>query len=297
MTHEAAELAVRDLAVTFRRTESWERVARIEALRGLSLSVYRGEIIAVVGSSGSGKSVLSHALLGILPNNAEVTGSILYRGEELTRQRLAELRGRHIALVPQSVTFLDPLLRVKHAVRWAARRGGLGKAEASVAQQEAFTRMSLTSETAELFPFQLSGGMARRVLLAMATVGRANVLIADEPTPGLHPEAVHESMSHFRRLADEGRAILIISHDIKACLPVANRIAVFLEGRVIEIAEASAFSGSGEALAHPYSRALWNALPDNSFTATPDEYSAGIVSDELANELLKPHKHSALMDG
>lgn len=297
MTHQATELAVRDLAVTFRRTEPWERATRIEALRGLSLSVCRGEGIAVVGSSGSGKSVLSHALLGILPNNAEVTGSILYRGEELTRQRLTELRGRHIALVPQSVTFLDPLLRVKHAVRWAARRSGLGKAEASVAQQEAFARMSLTSETAELFPFQLSGGMTRRVLLAMATVGRTNVLIADEPTPGLHPEAVQESMNHFRRLADEGRAILIISHDIKACLPIANRIAVFLDGKVIEIAKASAFSGNGEALTHAYSRALWNALPDNGFTATLDQYSDGMVSHELANELLKPHQHSASMDG
>lgn len=286
-------IAVRNLSVTFCRTERWGHVTRIQALRGLSLAVHRGEVLAVVGDSGGGKSVLAHALLGILPSNAEIEGDILYDGESLTSPHLARLRGRQIALIPQSVAFLDPLVRVKHAVRWAARRSGLGKAAATMTQQEAFLRMGLSEEAANSFPFQLSGGMIRRVLLAMATVGNASVLVADEPTPGLHPEAVSDSMRLLRELADEGRAVLIISHDVTACLGIADRVAVFLDGAVVESAAASAFTASGTGLKHPYSLALWDALPDNGFSTPADSSLHGVSSSELAIGSAYSHKPRA----
>lgn len=279
-------LAVQDLSVTFRRVELGGPVARIPVLRHVSLDVEQGEILAVVGSSGAGKSILAHAILGVLPGNAEITGQIAYRGQTLTAERLAAIRGRQIALVPQSIGFLDPLQKAKHAVRLAARRAGLGKEEARAAQEDAFGRLGLSPEAGERYPFELSGGMARRVLLAMATVGDPALLVADEPTPGLHEEAVKESLLRMRRLADTGKSILLISHDVVACLAVANRVAVFLDGEVVEIADAAAFSRSGEALGHPYSRTLWNALPQNAFVLTPAKshgHGRGPVENRVVN--------------
>jgi peptide/nickel transport system ATP-binding protein len=275
MMGTTAMLEVRDLSVVFQRIETWGRSRRIEALRGLSLELHPGEIVAVVGSSGAGKSVLAHAILGILPSNVEIEGEILYRGEVLTKRRLEQLRGREIALLPQSITFLDPLVKAKHAVRWAARMSGLGRAEARAAQRRAFLRLGLPEEIGDRFPSELSGGMVRRVLLAMATVGNASLLVADEPTPGLHPEAVQESLRRLRLVADQGSAVLLISHDIAACLAVADRVAVFLDGAVVEVARAAAFSGRGEQLRHRYSRALWNALPQNLFLETPSAGGLG----------------------
>jgi len=263
-------LATQNLSVAFRRVGRSGRVDRIPALKDVSLSMRRGEVLAVIGSSGAGKSVLAHAILGILPTNAEIEGQILYQGEVLTQARLKQLRGREIALVPQSVSFLDPLVKAKHAVRWAARLRGLSTPEARVAQQNACFAVGLSEEAGERFPFQLSGGMLRRVFLAIATVGNPTMLVVDEPTPGLHPEAVAESLQRLRALADAGKAVLLISHDIAASLTVASRVAVFLDGTVVEVARAEAFQGQGERLQHPYSRMLWNALPQNAFTGTPD---------------------------
>jgi peptide/nickel transport system ATP-binding protein len=267
-------LSVEELSVTFRRIEPRRHVAHIPALRRASLDIGRGEILAVVGSSGAGKSILAHAVLGILPSNAEVEGSILFRGEALTPARLTQARGREIALVPQSVSFLDPLLKAKHAVRLAARRAGLGKDVARAAQEEAFERLGLSKEAGERPPFELSGGMARRILFAMATVGNPSLLVADEPTPGLHEQAVRESLSHLRKLADQGKAVLLISHDIVACLAVADRVAVFLDGEIVEVSPAASFSKDGAALRHPYSQTLWNALPQNTFEPRPSPPAA-----------------------
>lgn len=264
-------LSVQDLSVTFRRVEPGGQVSRMTVLRRVSLDIGQGDVVAVVGSSGAGKSILAHAILGVLPGNAEIGGRILFRGEELTGERLPKVRGREIALVPQSISFLDPLVKAKHAVQLAAQRAGLEKKQARTAQEDAFARLGLSPDAGDRYPFELSGGMARRVLLAMATVGDPSLLVADEPTPGLHEEAVKESLSHLRRLADTGKCVLLISHDIVSCLAVANRVAVFLDGGVVEIAAAAEFSRGGTDLRHPYSQALWNALPQNAFAPDSDK--------------------------
>ncbi|WP_426377532.1 oligopeptide/dipeptide ABC transporter ATP-binding protein [Desulforudis sp. 1031] len=257
-------LAIENLSVSFLRYVSgWQR-RKLTVIDDLCVAVYPGEILAVVGASGAGKSLLAHALLGILPRNALVTGIIRFAGEDLTPVRQAQLRGREIALVPQSVNFLNPLMRVGAQVRAAVRDG-----DAPGAQRRVFARYRLPHESERLYPFQLSGGMARRVLVAAATVSGARLVIADEPTPGLDAEAARETLSHLRELADEGRSVLLITHDITAALPVADRIAVFYGGTVLEVAPAQDFTGTGESLRHPYSKALWQALPQNGFAVVP----------------------------
>lgn len=261
-------LEVRHLSIHFHRyTQGLYRMI-LTPVVDLDLKVDSGEVVAVVGSSGSGKSLLVHAVLGILPANAQVEGEIRFKGELLTPERQAVVRGRQIALIPQSVSFLDPLMRVGAQVRRAAQLGGKNQ-HSALAQRAVFQRYQLPPEVEGWYPFQLSGGMARRTLVSMAVVGEAELILADEPTPGLHPEGVQETLNHLRQLADEGRGVVLITHDIQAALQVADWIAVFYAGTTVEIAPVSAFSGKGEGLLHPYTQALWRSLPQNEFIPLP----------------------------
>ena len=253
-------LEVSNLSISFVQYQKGLKQKNLQVISDLTIRVAKGEILAIVGSSGSGKSLLAHAILGILPNNAVVSGTILYNSKELTPERQKKLRGNEIALIPQSVNFLDPLMKVGAQVRYSVRDG-----ESTQKQRKIFDRYALDSEVESLFPFQLSGGMARRVLVASAVVGGAKLVIADEPTPGLHPEVAAETLRHLRELADEGCAVMLITHDIGTALRVADNLAVFYAGTTIEIAPVRDFSGKGDALRHPYTRALWNALPQNDF--------------------------------
>lgn len=257
-------LDIQELSVRFSRYDRSLRQVHTNAIHNLRLSLKAGEIMAVVGSSGSGKSLLAHAILGILPGNAEVSGSIRFKGETLTPQRQRRLRGKEIALIPQSVQYLDPLMRVGEQVRQSARQGNPDEL-----QKQAFRKYQLADYVAKWFPFQLSGGMARKVLVSTATVSGARLVIADEPTPGFDAPAMAETLGRFRQLADEGCAVMLITHDIEAALSAADRIAVLYAGTVLEVAHHSDFTGEGERLRHPYTKALWNALPSRQFAALP----------------------------
>lgn len=257
-------LSVSELSVSFIQYVRGLKQQLLEVINGLSIELYPGEIVAVVGSSGSGKSLLAHAILGILPGNALVSGEMRFGGEELTGKRQSVLRGTEIAFVPQSVNFLDPLMKVGAQVKAVVKEGS--KREI---QQKIFKRYHLGKSAEKLYPFQLSGGMARRILVAGALVGNARLVIADEPTPGLHPAVVKETLNHLRELSDEGRAVMLITHDIKAALEYADRIAVFYAGTTLETAAVADFSGDGSGLRHPYSKALWRALPQNDFVSLP----------------------------
>ena len=251
----------RGLSISFFQYDRGLRRRRITPIIGLDLALKRGEVLAVIGSSGSGKSLLAHAVLGILPSNAEVGGELFFEGIPLGPEEQAELRGRRISLVPQSINFLDPLMRVGSQVLPPGRPDE----EARDRVKSIFKRYHLEADDARLFPFQLSGGMARRVLVATAVISGADLVIADEPTPGLHPAVVRETLSHLRELADEGKGVLLITHDLEEGLSIADRVGVFYAGTTVEIAPASAFTGEGEGLRHPYTRALWQALPRNGF--------------------------------
>jgi peptide/nickel transport system ATP-binding protein len=257
-------LSVRNLSIEFSRYgKGWQR-RTLHPVRDLSLTIESGEILAVVGSSGSGKSLLAHAILGLLPGNARSSGEILFDGEPVTPRTVARLRGKRIALIPQSVAYLNPLSRVGSQVYRASRLSGQCCRDAARRTDHAFDRYRLESRVKSMYPFQVSGGMARRVLTATATAGDAELLIADEPTTGLDPTVARQSLTHLRELADAGKGVMLITHDIDAAVTIADRVAVIYAGTTVELTPALAFT-SGGGLLHPYTRALWNALPQQDF--------------------------------
>ncbi len=232
----------------------------IQPISDISIDIDQGEILAVLGASGAGKSLLAHAILGILPGNARCGGEIFYRGELLTTQEIGRLRGREISFIPQSVNYLDPLMTVGRQVRI-----GLEKKTAKTFQKELFEQYGLEQKHAGLFPHELSGGMLRRVLFATSVRKGVRLVIADEPTPGIHPSALSEILKQLARFAKQGAGVMLITHDITAALRVAHKVAVVKDGRSIEVSEASAFQGKGRALKTAYAQRLWRALPQNDF--------------------------------
>ena len=254
-------LSVKDLGISFSQYTKGLRRRELEVITNLDIDLYEGEILAVVGSSGSGKSLLAHAILGILPDNATTEGNIIYKGKTLTLKDKEKLRGREIVFIPQSVNFLDPLMKVSKQVKISIEN----KEEANKRQRDIFNKYELDKKVDNFYPFELSGGMARKVLLSTALVSDCKVIIADEPTPGLDEKSLNEALKDFRNIADSGCAILMITHDIEAALKIADKIAVFYAGTTLEIANVNDFKGDGKNLRHPYSKALFNALPQNGF--------------------------------
>ena len=254
-------LKVEELVLAFSMYQKGFKKGKLEVIHSLSIDVNAGEIVAVVGSSGSGKSLLAHAILNLLPKNARTEGPITYKGEKLDAKACKKYLGHEISFIPQSVDYLDPLMKVDKQV--------IGVYGTKEKQLEMFKRYQLPEEAGDKYPFQLSGGMARRVLISAAVMENPELIIADEPTPGLNIEMAMETLKHFRELADQGTAVLMITHDIDLAFHVADRIAVFYAGTILEIAPTKDFIEGKDALRHPYSKAFIDALPQNEFEPLP----------------------------
>ena len=260
-------LQVENLSVGFRMYDADEpffkaRQKVVTAIENLAVSVHAGEIVAIVGASGSGKTLLADAIMGLYEPNAQVSGSIWFDGRLQDARSLAQLRGRGLSYVPQSVSYLDPLMKVGKQVQ------GAGSCEQrrvrAARQQELFARYGLAPEVADLYPHELSGGMARRVLLCCALMENPQVIIADEPTPGLDLDLAVRALDDFRTFADTGGGVMLITHDVELALRVADRVAVFHGGTIVEETAVENFA-SPHTLRHPFSRALWRALPEHDF--------------------------------
>lgn len=275
-------LRIEHLSVSFRMYDSSEpffsaqHVER-EQIHDLSLSVHAGEVMAVVGASGSGKTLLADAVMALYEPNVRITGSIEFEGVPRDAAGLAALRGHGISLVPQSVTNLDPLMKVGEQIVGACGRGKMGRrrrAERRTRMLELFAQYRLDPEVQDRYPHELSGGMARRVLLMCALMDAPRLIVADEPTPGLDRELAVRALSDLKAFAAAGGGVLLITHDIELALEVADRIAVFRDGTVVEEVPVAAFA-SPEMLSHPYTRALWHALPGHDFFADAAERGMG----------------------
>lgn len=272
-------LKVKDLGISFSQYTNGLVRGDLNVIRNLDIELYEGEILAVVGSSGSGKSLLAHAILGILPDNACTQGDIIYKGEILDEKRKEKLRGDEIVLIPQSVNYLDPLKKVGKQIKISIKDKDKKTQDEIV--DNLFKKYNLDKKVKSYYPFQLSGGMARKVLLSTALASDSKVIIADEPTPGLDEESLNEVLKDFRDIADSGRAILMITHDIMAALKIADKVAIFYAGSTLEIANTSDFKQKEVELRHPYTKALYKALPNHDFVPIDDK------TQPLPNELPK----------
>ncbi|MER7510108.1 ABC transporter ATP-binding protein [Streptomyces lavendulae] len=248
----------------------------VEAVTDAAFELGSGSCLALVGESGCGKSVLASALLGLLPGNAETAGSaLLADGLDLLaadeRTLARTVRGRRVGLVPQSpAAHLTPVRTVRSQLQETVRellapKGG--KARLRAAGESAAARAAFPADHLDHHPHELSGGLAQRAATALALVGDAPLLLADEPTTGLDlvERTVDELRAHTR---DAGRALLMITHDLAAARRVADTVAVMYAGRIVEIAPADAFFGA-PGPRHPYARGLLDALPERAFTPIP----------------------------
>lgn len=237
-------LSVRDLSVRFRQHDG----SVLAPLTGISFDAPTAEVTGLVGGSGAGKSLVAEAMLGILPRNAELSGTVTFNG--------APPGPSALALAPQSVDALDPLAPLDAQLARFARLAG------QPARPAALRSLVHLPETAgHAWPHQLSGGMARRALLATALATAPQALIADEPTVGLDPATADSIMDLLASLARCGIAVLVISHDLPRLAARAASITVLKEGRMVETARATAFREDGMSLADPWTRALWQAQP------------------------------------
>jgi peptide/nickel transport system ATP-binding protein len=256
-------LEVEGLEVDFLQYERGLRRRTVPALTGMDLTASPGEVVALVGASGAGKSLLAHAVLGLLPPNAVERGTVVHDGVPVDPAARRRLAGRGVTLLPQSASFLDPLTPVGRQVRRSARLAG--EADPRAAAEAALARRGLGPDVLRRYAHELSGGMARRVLVAMATMSRPRLLLADEPTTGLAAADVRATLGEFRSMADDGAAVVLITHELLAALEVADRVVICRDGRTVDTADPADFAGDGSALAHPYTRAMWRALPVNGF--------------------------------
>ena len=243
------------------------RTGIVHALRGVDLQVAAGEVVGLVGESGGGKSMMARAAIGMLPEAAETEGRVSFRGDDvltMSKDELLRHRGHGVAMCFQNPrSALEPLRTVQKQLldRLGPHRGLRG--EDAIAECRALLdSVGLTDYERVLsaFPHELSGGMAQRVMIALALACDPGVLLADEPTTGLDVTLTRDALGLLRKLADEQqRGVLLITHDLAAAAQVCDRVVVLRSGEVVEQGM------TAQVLEHPaeeYTRRLLAAVPD-----------------------------------
>ncbi|MGW8886200.1 ABC transporter ATP-binding protein [Streptomyces sp. NPDC055749] len=253
-------LSVRDLAVSFRSD-----TRTVHAVDGVSFDLARGEVLAVVGESGCGKSVTSMAVMGLLPPTARVGGSIRLAGRELagaSEKELQKVRGKDIAMIFQEpMTSLNPVLTIGRQIGEVLRRHqGLSKKEARSRAVELLELVGIPAPARRIeeYPHQLSGGMRQRVMIAIAVACDPAVLIADEPTTALDVTVQAGILEVLQSLRERlGTAIVLVTHDLGVVADAADRVLVMYAGRPVEQAPVHDLFAAGR---HPYTRGLLGAV-------------------------------------
>ena len=266
-------LDIRDLALGFKGYTGFT-----EVLHGISLSVNPGERVALVGESGSGKSVTARIVLGLLQElrTARIGGSVLFEGRELDRLSKRErhaLRGKAMSMIFQDPTSsLNPVFRIGDQFHDVLRRADPRITRDAALERAAAILAEVSVRDAErvlnAFPFQLSGGLNQRVMIAMALANEPALLIADEPGTALDVTVQAQTLQLMRKLVEEHHtAVLFISHNLGVVREFADRVYVIYKGRIVEQGPTRAvFEGPR----HPYTRALMAAVPRLTGGGIPD---------------------------
>ena len=262
-TKKEVVLSVKDLVVSFRAYGG-----KVQAVRDISFDLYKGETLAIVGESGSGKSVSIKAVMGILAKNAIVeSGSIMYEGEDLlkyTEKDYAKIRGNKIALIFQDpLSALNPIMKIGKQITEVLRLNGAYTKEAARARAiELLNAVGIDKPEIRIdqYPFQFSGGMRQRIVIAIALARDPDILICDEPTTALDVTVQAKILELINNLkAERHLSVIFITHDMGVVANMADRICVMYAGKIVE-------KGTSEEIffesVHPYTQALILSMPD-----------------------------------
>lgn len=270
-------LSVKNLSVGF-----LSHGKKMNVIRDISLDVYKGETLAIVGESGSGKSVFTKTFTGMLESNGYISnGSIMFDGIDLAKLKTTKewsgIRGKRIATIFQDpMTSLNPLLSIGYQIEEVLRlHHGLNKKEAREEAINLLKKVRIPDPEKRIhdYPFQYSGGMRQRVVIAIALACRPEILICDEPTTALDVTVQAQILELIRELQKEYHwTTIFITHDLGVVANVADRIAVMYGGQIIEY-------GTAEDVfyypAHPYTWALLSSLPQLGSKDEPLVYIKG----------------------
>lgn len=253
---------------------------QVHAATLINMEVIKGEIHALIGESGCGKSTIAQAITGLLPVKARVTGTVRYNGENILGRQSGYL-GRHIALIPQSAaTFMTPVrtMGAQLAETVEILKGPL-------TPEKLMAKVDLNANVLRLYPHEISGGMAQRAAVAFALAGAPDVIIADEPTASLDPARKEGIFRLLRQIANQGAAVILITHDISTLLDtgIVDQLSVCYASRIVESGLASILLNGGTE--NRYTRDLLAALPRNGLhrmRGVPPELTD--LSDEYTYE-------------
>ena len=280
------------------------RGKKINVIRNISLKVYRGETLAIVGESGSGKSVTTKTFTGMLESNGRVTGgSIIFHGKNIakytTNKEWQPIRGKKIATIFQDpMTSLNPLLTIGFQISEVLRlHHGLSRKEAKAEAIRLLKKVRIPNAEKRYndYPFQYSGGMRQRVVIAIALACRPEVLICDEPTTALDVTVQAQILELIKELQQEYKwTTIFITHDLGVVANIADRIAVMYGGQIVEY-------GTAEDIfyrpAHPYTWALLCSLPQLGTKDEPLSYIKGnppSFSSEIIGDAFAPRNEYAM---
>ena len=256
-------LEVKDLVTTFRIDKK-----EYEVLRGVSFDLNENETLCMVGESGCGKSVTTLSVMGLLPNNGRiVSGSIKLNGQELTTmspKELTTLRGKQMGMIFQEpMTALNPLLTIgRQMTESLMLHRGMSKKEAMETAKNYLEKVGIANpeERLKQFPFQLSGGLRQRIMIAMVMSVQPSLLIADEPTTALDVTIQKQVLVLLNKLKkDVSTGVLFITHDLSVVAEIADRVIVLYSGRKVEEGTIEQIFAKPQ---HPYTIGLMNAVPN-----------------------------------
>ena len=256
-------LSVKDLKVNFRAYGGI-----VQAVRGISFDLHRGETLAIVGESGSGKSVSIKTVMGILANNAIIAGGeVLYDGMDLTKVKEEDfhrIRGKRIGLIFQDpLSALNPIMKIGKQITEVLRLNrGMNRKEAKAEALRIMKDVGIpeAEKRFDQYPFQFSGGMRQRIVIAIALAGNPEILICDEPTTALDVTVQAKILEQINKIKEEHHlSVIFITHDLGVVANMADRVCVMYAGKIVE-------EGTSEEIffepAHPYTWALLGSMPD-----------------------------------
>jgi oligopeptide transport system ATP-binding protein len=255
-------LKVKDLKISFKTADGV-----VQAVRGISFNLKKGETLALVGESGSGKSVTCRAILGILAGNAKVEqGEILFEGSNLLRlseRELCALRGKRIGMIFQDPTSaLNPIMKIGKQLTEGMILSGMSKKDAKMRAVKLLKEVGIPEPEKRYnqYPFEISGGMRQRVVIAIALAADPDILICDEPTTALDVTIQAQILELITKIKEiRHLSVIFITHDLGVVARVADRVAVMYAGKIVEIGKVEEIFYTP---AHPYTWALLASVPN-----------------------------------